>query len=260
MFKNKRYYYLLELQYLGFRYHGWQKQPGVKTVQGMVERTLRYIFQHDDFKILAAGRTDAMVSANHAAVELFVWETLEEEEFLAVLNENLPQDIRALSVEQVDEKFNVIQGSKWKEYIYLFSYGAKNHPFAAPYMVNVPEELNIEAMKAGAKLFQGEHNFQKFCYKPSADTVFVRTVEKSEVVENDVYTANFFPEKSFLFRAVGKGFARHQIRLMMGALFALGKGKITLEQLEKALEGGDNQPISYIAPASGLMLQSIQFD
>ena len=88
----------------------------------------------------------------------------------------------------------------------------------------------------------------------------MRTVEKSEVVENDVYTANFFPEKSFLFRAVGKGFARHQIRLMMGALFALGKGKITLEQLEKALEGGDNQPISYIAPASGLMLQSIQFD
>ena len=260
MFKNKRYYYLLELQYLGFRYHGWQKQPGVKTVQGMVERTLRYIFQHDDFKILAAGRTDAMVSANHAAVELFVWETLEEEEFLAVLNENLPQDIRALSVEQVDEKFNVIQGSKWKEYIYLFSYGAKNHPFAAPYMVNIPEELDVEAMKAGAKLFQGEHNFQKFCYKPSADTVFVRTVEKSEVVENDVYTANFFPEKSFLFRAVGKGFARHQIRLMMGALFALGKGKITLEQLEKALEGGDNQPISYIAPASGLMLQSIQFD
>ena len=101
-----------------------------------------------------------MVSANHAAVELFVWETLEEEEFLAVLNENLPQDIRALSVEQVDEKFNVIQGSKWKEYIYLFSYGAKNHPFAAPYMVNIPEELDVEAMKAGAKLFQGEHNFQ----------------------------------------------------------------------------------------------------
>ncbi len=259
MFKNKRYYYLIQLQYLGYRYHGWQKQPNVKTVQLMVERTIRYVLGHDEFKILASGRTDAMVSANEAAIELFVWEPLEED-FLSTLNTNLPSDIRATKVQQVDEKFNVIQGSKLKEYIYLFSSGEKNHPFAAPFMVYVEQELNVEKMMEAAKCFQGAHNFQRFCYKPSPETIFERTIDLCEIVKNDLYTANFFPENSYLLRVQGKGFMRHQVRLMMGAIFAVGKEKLTIEQLKEALKGGDNQPVSYIAPASGLMLNKLSFD
>ena len=60
-------YYLVHIQYLGFRFHGWQRQPGVKTVESMVVKTLAFILGHEDFKILGAGRTDAMVSAGDAA-------------------------------------------------------------------------------------------------------------------------------------------------------------------------------------------------
>ena len=69
---RKRFYYIIELQYLGFRYHGWQKQPNVNTLQRMVERTVSYVLKHKDFKVLASGRTDAKVSANQTYIELFV--------------------------------------------------------------------------------------------------------------------------------------------------------------------------------------------
>lgn len=71
MFK-KRFYYVFKIQYLGYRFHGWQKQPKLKTVQLMIERTLKFILEEQTFRILAAGRTDAKVSANEAAFELFL--------------------------------------------------------------------------------------------------------------------------------------------------------------------------------------------
>ena len=70
---NKRYYYLVKIQYLGYRFHGWQKQPDVKTLHLMIDRTLKYILDDQKFKTLGAGRTDAMVSANEAALELFLY-------------------------------------------------------------------------------------------------------------------------------------------------------------------------------------------
>ena len=151
---NKRYYYLFKFQYLGYRFHGWQKQPKLKTVQLMIERTLKYVLENQSFRILAAGRTDAMVSAQDAAFELFLEDKpLEDlDAFLALLNHNLPQDIRALSVKEVDANFNIIHNSKIKEYQYLFAQGDKFHPFCAPLMTTILDSLDIELMKKGAKL------------------------------------------------------------------------------------------------------------
>ena len=72
--QRQRFFYLLQVQYLGFRYHGWQKQPDVKTVEGMLSRTIAYVLERKNFKLLASGRTDAMVSAQHSLVELFLEE------------------------------------------------------------------------------------------------------------------------------------------------------------------------------------------
>ncbi|MEH0156136.1 tRNA pseudouridine(38-40) synthase TruA [Limibacter armeniacum] len=259
--KKKRYYYLVQFQYLGYRYHGWMKQPNAKTVQEMVDKTFNYIFGGEvKFTTLAASRTDALVSANHAAFELFVWQEQNPETLKEALNINLPSDIRVLSVEEVDDKFNVIQDSKQKEYIYLFSYGEKIHPFCAPYMSNFPEELDIELMKKGAKRYEGLNNFQRFCVKPAKDAVFEREIDFCEIVDNDLYTASFFPEKSYLFRIKGKGFLRHQVRVMMGALCSLGRGSLTWEEFDTALKSGGDGPISFMAQASGLQLHALQYN
>src|SRR5690625_6865124 len=95
----KRHFYLIKLQYLGFRYHGWQKQPQLKTVERMVERTASYVLRklmnrEEMFKILAAGRTDAMVSVNQTYIQIFIEkEPLNKEEFFPLFYQNLLHDI-----------------------------------------------------------------------------------------------------------------------------------------------------------------------
>ena len=149
-----------------------------------------------------------MVSAECAAIELFLFEPIEDlPVFLELFNHNLPQDIRALSIKEVDEKFNIIKSSKIKEYIYLFSYGEKCHPFCAPIMTTILDDLDINLMKLGAQLFEGKHYFN----------------------------------------------------LMMGTLIDLGKGKLTLKDIKDSLLSDSNIKMNYIAPASGLILNNIEF-
>ncbi|MEQ6119775.1 tRNA pseudouridine(38-40) synthase TruA [Reichenbachiella sp. MALMAid0571] len=256
----KNYYYLIEFQYLGFRYHGWQKQPELKTVQGMVEKTVNYVLGYNTFKTLSASRTDAMVSANQSAFELFLREPIDADRMLEDLNINLPPDIRALSIQEVDQKFNIIQHAKEKEYLYLFSFGQKNHPFCAPFMTYVSDNLNINLMKEGAKIFEGTHDFRRYCYKPTEFTKYNRSILVSEIVPNDLYTASFFPSESFIYRVKGSGFMRHQIRIMMETLFRLGKGELSLEEIRESLTGSTSELMNGVAPSSGLMLHGVHFD
>ncbi|MFD0861913.1 tRNA pseudouridine(38-40) synthase TruA [Sungkyunkwania multivorans] len=260
--KQQRYYYLIRIQYLGFRFHGWQKQPTHKTVEGMIQRTLNYVFEGNmNFKILGAGRTDAMVSATHAAFELFVDHPLEDiPVFMDLFNKNLPPDIRATDIKMVDEHFNIIQHAKQKEYVYLFSHGKKNHPFAAPFIANIVDTLNIEQMKAGAKLFEGTHNFKAYTVRPSKKTQFERTIDRCEILPNDLHRASFFPDESFALHVHGAGFLRYQIRMIAGALIALGKGELSLNDIERSLQANSNVNLEFVAPASGLSLNNLEFE
>lgn len=226
----------------------------------MIDKTLRFILEKKPFKTLGAGRTDAMVSANEAAFELFLSEPIEDvPAFMELFNFNLPQDIRVLNIEAVSDTFNIIQNSKVKEYLYLFSEGKKNHPFCAPLITTILEPLDVDLMKQGAKCFEGTHYFKSYCYKATDEGIYNRTIETCEIVTNDLWTANFFPEKTYILRVRGKGFMRNQIRLMMGTLIKLGRGDITIEYIQNSLKPDSKEVMDYIAPASGLMLNKVEF-
>ncbi|NND80449.1 MAG: tRNA pseudouridine(38-40) synthase TruA [Maribacter sp.] len=260
--KKQRFYYIINLQYLGFRFSGWQKQPHQKTIEGMVSKTLKFIMPEASFKILGAGRTDAKVSALDAAFELFIVDVpiLDFTAFLELFNKNLPSDIRAINIKAIDESYNIIKDPKSKEYVYLFSFGEKNHPFSAPFIANVLEDLDLEAMKAAAKVFVGSHNFSSFTVKGQKNTRRARTIEVCEIKTNDILKANFFPVKSYALYVKGKGFMRYQIRMMMGALIQLGKGEITSNDIKTALKSENKLQITYVAPGSGLFLNKLELD
>ncbi len=255
----KMYYYLLHIQYLGFRYHGWLKQPGMKTVESMVEKTAKFVLSHDRFKILGTSRTDAKVSANHSAFELSVAESLDMDALLMDFNQNLPNDIKILKIESVSKDFNIIQAPKVKEYVYLFSHGEKNHPFCAPLMHSSKDILDIELMKQGAHLFKGKHNFVRYCTKPGPETTFDREILVSKIEENTFLTANFFPGRSYAYHIHARGFLRYQVRLIMGQLLCLGRGETSLNKIKETLTGKETQPLRFIAPSSGLILNKVLF-
>ena len=257
--KIRNNYYLIDIQYLGYRFHGWQKQPNLKTIHLMIDRTINYIFNGNNFKTLGSGRTDAMVSAQHTCFELFTEKPIEDlTHFMMLFNKNLPQDIRAIDIKVVDSKFNIISNPKMKEYKYLFSEGKKNHPYCAPFLTTFLDNLDLDLMKEGAKLFEGKHNFKSYCYKPTDNGIYEREIFFSRITSNKTLSANFFPKESYEFSVKGSGFMRNQIRLMMGSLVMLGRGEVSLRFISDSLKKY-NEDIYYIAPASGLMINKVSF-
>lgn len=254
------HYYLIKIQFLGFRYHGWAKQNDVKTVHRAVDKTLQFILGHVNFKTLGSSRTDALVSANAYYLELFIEQQIDVSTILLMFNSCSPADMRMISLQETDDSFNIIRSSKIKEYNYLFAFGTKFHPFCASIMAYFPDELDIELMKQGARLFEGTHNFRNYCTKPSENGIFKREIICSELCENNLYSANFFPDKSYLYRISSAGFMRNQVRLMVAQLVELGKGAISLRQLEDSLIVMNEKRFRTIAPASGLILHNQEFE
>ena len=253
---------MIQLQYLGFRYSGWQKQPQQRTVEGMITKTLKFVLEGQKFKILGAGRTDAKVSAINTAFELFLEETpiVDHQKFLEVFNMNLPPDIKALEIKEVDALFNIIQNAKTKEYVYLFSFGSKHHPFCAPFLANFHENLDVEIMKEGAQLFVGTHNFSAYTARLRENTDVMRTIESCKIKPNTLLTANFFPETSYALYVTGKGFMRYQIRMIMGALVQLGRNELQLQDVKESLCDSNKLQLTFVAPGSGLLLNHLEFE
>ncbi len=259
---RNRQFYFIRLQYLGFRYSGWQKQPNQKTIEGMLLKTLKYILPKRTLKIVGAGRTDAKVSAIDAACSLILdGSPIENEiEFLALFNANLPPDIRIISMQKSDNSFNIIQDSKLKEYHYYFSYGQKNHPFCAPLMANFVELLDIKQMIAAAQLFEGTHNFYNYTAKKTPDKSYTRTVTRCRLEINKEIEASFFPQVSYVLKIKSKGFGRYQVRMIMGALLSAGRNELSLDDIANSLKENVDFPLSNIVPGSGLVLHRLSYE
>ncbi len=226
----------------------------------MVDKTLSFVLGDKRFKSLGGSRTDAMVSALNFPLQLFVDEEIAEKEFLHSFNINLPSDIRAKTLTRVDTSFNLIQAAKSKEYIYVFGFGDKHHPFSSSLMAHFTDDLDLESMIEAAPYFEGTHNFKKYCTQPSAHTKLERTISLSQIESNQVIQHSFFPEHSYLFRIQSKGFMRNQVRLIMGQLIQVGLGQVSLTEVKESLLQPSSKPLKYIAPASGLILNTFDWE
>lgn len=257
----KKYHYLLEVEYLGFRLHGWQKQKDThRTVQGMLDRTLITVLEHENFKTLGSSRTDAMVSSQGTFCKLTIKDhEPDPTELKDKLNKNLPADIKIKTLTPTTEELRIINDPKEKEYHYYFCNDKEASPMIAPYMCNFLEDLDFEIMQKAAKIFEGSHNFKNYCYRGNENKIYERDVDFCEVKENDILTASFFPKKSYVFIVKGAGFMRHQVRLMVGAVVLAGSGQITLEDLSESLKGNEIPFKIFVAPSSGLQLYKMKF-
>ncbi|MEZ4937947.1 MAG: tRNA pseudouridine(38-40) synthase TruA [Crocinitomicaceae bacterium] len=255
---NWTHFYLIRIEFLGFRYSGWQKQPGVRTVHLMVDKTVEFVLQHTNFKTLGCGRTDAKVSADDYAFELFCMQELESD-FLERLNQCFPSDIKALSIEATNSDFNILQNQKVKEYHYHFCFGEKANPLSAPFIVNVKQNLNLERMQKGARVIQGTHNFRRFTSKPGEETQLEREIMVAEVLPSNKFQGNIFPKEVYMLRIKSKGFLRYQIRMLMGTLFALGSGEINETEYLEYFQNPEGDQVRWIAPGSGLCLHKVVF-
>ncbi len=249
------------MRYLGYRYSGWQRQPGQKTLEGMIRKTLKFVRPDCNFRVQGASRTDAKVSALRMAFQLISSKDLSSEitEFTLGMNTNLPQDIRILAMEEAPAGLDIIGDVRLKEYGYFFTFGKDHHPFSAPFSAHFEGDLDLSLMMETAPVFEGEHSFHNFTARLQPGKKVLRNIEHCRIGKNEVLKDGFLTGSSYLLSVKAEGFMRYQIRLMMGALVMVGRGQIPPTCLKEALVEGKKYTFPFIAPASGLILMNMHF-
>lgn len=252
--------YRITLQYKGSRYHGFQIQPNEQTIQGELNNALKVLSKSEHIKTIGSGRTDAGVHAFAQIVRIEIPVNIPEESLLRAINSHLPLDIRVTNVARCNTDFHPIFSAKSKEYNYVFSNQQSISPFAQELITHFPFELDTELMKRGCALFCGEHDFINFqCMGTDVETT-VRNILSCELIyQQSSGHWGYVLDEYYVFKVVGNGFLKQMVRLMMGALWSLGRGKITLAELEKSLKIPCPKRLGATAPPQGLYLLEVHY-
>jgi len=236
--------------YVGTRFSGWQVQPGLETIQGVLERRTSAMLQ-ETVRIAGAGRTDAGVHARGQVASMTIASRVPVEGLVRGLNALLPEEIRVLRAEEAPPAFHARADARGKEYRYLIARGDVASPFVLPFALPARGRLDVEAMRAAARAFQGRHDFTSFCPAASPIEDKTRTILLSEVLEDGDLVE---------YRVRGDGFLHHMVRTMAGTLLLVGRGRLSAGSIGGILSERDRRRAGPVAPARGLTLEKVFYE
>jgi len=259
------YYYRLAVSYKGTYYYGWQdirevdKKPSEEkqTIERSIKKVLQHICKSQDCTIASASRTDAGVHAQGQVIKVSIPLAIDSKKLLLGMNSLLADDIRILHSEPSTKAFNPNKDSKSKEYHYSFCTDSIHNPILNDSVAHITSQkpLDIIRMKAGCMLFIGEHDFYSFAKRDTTMHSTLRTIISCTIVQQPTV----FGSEVYVINIVGEGFLRYMVRYMVGALFALGKGKIGLNDISLALLHRKEEKLSAKAQARGLHLIGVHY-
>jgi tRNA pseudouridine38-40 synthase len=242
------------MSYNGANYHGFQRQDNAVTVQEVVERALAKLLKHE-VGIIGCSRTDAGVHAREFCFNAKTVCPIPCGGFVKALNGLLPDDIAIHSCEVVSDDFHARYSAKSKEYVYLIHMGAIRDVFTqGAYFYQ--RSLNIHLMQAAANILIGEHDFSAYCKAESLEIV----KSKKHGAIREIYDIKLSTVNCQLSIAIsGNGFLHNMVRIMAGTLLYVGEGKLTSEDVQKSLQGGNRVQAGKTLPAHGLYLNKVEY-
>jgi tRNA pseudouridine38-40 synthase len=236
--------------YDGRDFGGWQSQPDGRAVQDIIERCLRSVFKRE-VRIHGSGRTDAGV---HALGQVFHFDAGWRHgaaKLLAAVQSGLPRTIQIRSVRQAPRDFHARFSARGKIYFYQLHHGGRADPFLHPFCWSVHQKLDVESMRAGAQRLTGRHDFRAFSALNRVgkeDTV--RQLSRLEITGRGA---------RLRVTAEADGFLYKMVRSLVGALVAVGEGKLTPAEVEAILRSGRRTHAVQTAPARGLFLARVLY-
>ena len=240
---------LLTIEYDGSGFSGWQKQPGVRTVQGEIEDAIEKI-TGQPVELFGSGRTDAGVHALGQTAHFDLALPVPISKLADVLNNLLPPDIAVKKAEYVAADFHARFSIKSKRYQYRIYTGTEKRALLSRFEAPVNWPLDIEKMKRAAQHFIGEHDFHGYCSSAAVTNDYRRTI----------YALDIKQEGDYIYIEVeGSGFLYNMVRIIVGTLVDIGRGKLTEADLLKALETGDRAYAGVTMPACGLYLKETKY-
>jgi tRNA pseudouridine38-40 synthase len=247
--------YRVRLAYDGTDFQGWQLQAPAKharTVQGELENALGHLAAGERVRVSGAGRTDSGVHALGQVACFELSRPMQPPELLRALNGLLSQDVRVLDVSEAPSHFNPRKDASSKLYRYVLDMGAPQLPTRRRYAGHVPICLDRSEVREAAKLYQGCHDFASLASAGGSIKTTVRTVMRSSVrFEEQAW--------SLVYEVEADGFLRRMVRSLVGGLIAVGSRRLSVVDLERALEAQDRRAWPAPAPARGLTLVSVSY-
>lgn len=237
------------IEYDGTNYCGWQKQEGLKTIEGEIEKAI-YKSTGQNVKLYASGRTDAGVHAMAQVANFKIDTTIPAERIKYPLNDKLPEDIVIIKSEEVDYNFHSRFNAKSKTYKYLIYQNETRSALLRNCAYHTDYKLNLEEMKKSLKYLIGRKDFTSFTAIRSNEEKNIRTI----------FSADLYQDKDFIvFEIKGNGFLHNMVRIIVGTLIEIGYGKRKADDMKNIIEKKDRLSAGKTVSSCGLYLKEVEY-
>jgi len=245
----------LDIEYDGSGFRGWARQPGQRTVQGVLEAALAQVLR-EEIGLTVAGRTDTGVHAL-GQVASFDTEATLPPDLARNLNGVSPEDVTVRAAEAVADGFNARFDARARSYLYRVSTRQAPSPFERGRALPWPHRVDREALDACAAALLGTHDF----------TAFTPTQTDHVRFERDVFATSWREEASpwggeplLAFRITADAFMRNMVRALVGTMLEVASSRRSVENFTALLEGAHRSEGGDTAPPHALYLESVSYD
>ena len=240
--------YFVTLSYDGTRFHGWQVQPNGITVQGELQRALSLLLRAD-VQLTGAGRTDAGVHASMMVAHFDSDSDIDGRQMAYKLNKLLPQDMAVQQIERVPDTLHARFSALSRSYHY-FIHTHKN-PFLRHYSCELHYPLDFGQMNEAARMLLSYDDFGAFCKSHADVKTTLCHVTKAEWTE--------LQPGQWRFEITANRFLRNMVRAVVGTLVEVGRGRMTLDDFRKVIEGKRRTEAGESMPAHALFLVDVSY-
>lgn len=241
------------IAYDGTDYHGWQVQPGLKTVQETLCQAATSLVGRK-VHVHGASRTDAGVHAKGQSGLIEVATPIPTENFPRAMTDRLPHDIAILDACDVGKPFDLIGDVKRKLYRYTLCVTKPRPVMQMRYCWHVPGDIQVKAMQQAAQALIGTYDFKSFASAADHRKSSVRTIFRCDVTEQ------FDSPHHWIYVDVeGDGFLYNMVRNIVGTLVDIGHGRWDAEHIVSIREAKDRTAAGQLAPAGGLCLEWVKY-
>ena len=239
----------LVLEYDGTDFHGFQRQPRLRTVQGVLERALSRLLSSPT-KIIGAGRTDAGVHALGQGVNFVTGNPIPVDRLAFALNRALPSDMAVRKVEEVPLDFHARRSARSRRYRYAILNRTCPAALASRFATQIPDTLDVAAMQEAAQHLIGEHDFRAFQAAGSETRSTRRVLSVLKCLRRGELVFTFLQADSFLYQMV---------RIMVASLLRVARGEWRPSELRVLLDSRDRGRAPGPVPPQGLCLTRVSY-
>lgn len=235
------------LEYDGSEFNGWQIQPNKRTVQDEVEKAI-FTITGEKIRVTGAGRTDAGVHALGQVASFNIRNSSEENRLIKALNAVLPSDIQIIELQQKENQFNARRDAICRTYRYVIA----KHPKAIgrQYAWYPRLRYDLDLMISVSEFLKGEHCWKAFCKTEEHEKKYQSTVQDVfwQINQHDVQ-----------FYITAERFFHNMVRIILGTLFDVGRGKMSVEQMCSLFKSNDRKKAGITLPPHGLTLMRVDY-